>query len=278
MATTFYSILTAIIRPEIQERIAVGLLLMGKEGVYFNYSTNKLAAVRTILHDTDYRLFKDYLQMVESKATEMALENGQISFDKKDNVFNEEYINYLSRYNNNMLGFTPVKSIDMPATGEVFDKLFARYIDDVDQPKPVEHKRTFEVFRRKNETRLKPHYTIEQEIYTKELPALIAPVKVDLIGINEIPVYAQAVDMNRRLYHIENDLGQLLFLRNAFQEGYKNVKEFVVTSEPPKSQLKQHAVWKQLRASKQFTYVDEREAEQLIIYAEEHGVRPLLQS
>lgn len=273
---TFYSILTAIIRPEIQEKISVGLVLFGNEGVHFNYSTNKMAAVRTIFNEHDYKLFKDYLHLVESKVSAMAKTNGQVSFDKRDALINKEYINYLSNYNNNLLSFTPTKNIDIPATKVVFNKLFSKFIDDIDQPKPVEQKRTFEVFRRNNEVKLKAHYTIEREIYTKELPGLIAPVKIDLIGMNEIPVYAQSIDMDRRVYHIENDIAKLLFLRNAFDAKFKKRTEFIVTSEPQKTQLKQHAIWKNLRSSKEFTYLDVSDAEKIIEYANEHGVKPLV--
>jgi len=273
---TFYSILTAIIRPEIQERISVGLLLFGDEGLHFNYSTNKLAAVRTILHEQDYKLFKDYLNMVEAKVSGIGKTNGQISFDKHDALINKEYINYLSRYNNNLLGFSPAKDIDIPSTKEVFTKLFQKFIDDIDQPKPVEQKRSFDLFKIKNEDVLKSHYTISKEIYTKELPGLIAPVKIDLIGMNEIPVYAQSIDMDRRVYHIENDIAKLLFLRNAFQAKYKTRTEFIVTSEPQKTQQKQHAIWKQLRAAKEFSYLDVSEANKIIEYANEHGVKPLV--
>lgn len=273
---TFYSILTAVIRPEIQERISVGLLLVGDEGVHFNYSTNKMAAVRTILHENDYKLFKDYVQMVVSKVTELAKSNGQLSFEKRDAVLNENYINYLSSYNNNLLSFTSTKNIDVPSTPEIFIKLYAKFIDDIDKPKPVEQKHSFERFRINNEKVLKTHYTMGKEIYTNELPGLIAPVKIDLIGMNEIPVYAQSIDMDRRVYHIENDIAKLLFLRNAFDAKFKTRTEFIVTSEPQKSQLKQHAIWKNLRSSKEFTYLDVSEADKIIEYANEHGVKPLI--
>lgn len=273
---TFYSIVTAIIRPEIQERISVGLLLFGDEGVHFNYSTNKMAAVRTILHEQDYKLFKDYLHMVEGKVSSIAKTNGQVSFDERDALINKEYINYLSNYNNNLLSFTPAKNIDVLATSAFFTKLFQKFVDDTDQPKPVEQKRSFEQFRRNNEAVLKVHYTIEREIFTEELPQLMMPVKIDLIGMNEIPVYAQSIDLDRRVYHIENDYGKLLLLRNAFDTKYKKRTEFIVTSEPQKTQQKQHAIWKNLRASKEFTYLDVSEADKIIEYADEHGVKPLV--
>ncbi|MES2655905.1 MAG: hypothetical protein V4620_09975 [Bacteroidota bacterium] len=273
---TYYSILTAIIRPEIQERISIGLLLMGDEGVHFNYSTNKMAAVRTILHENDYKLFKDYVQMVVAKVSEIGKQKQQISLDKNYSVINEPYINYLSRYNNNLLSFTPTKSIDVPSTDDIFIKLFHKFIDNIDQSKPIEQKRTFEAFRRKNEQILKSHYTIEKEIYNKELPGLIAPVKVDLIGMNEIPVYAQSIEMDRNVYHIENDIAKLLFLRDAFGKKFKHRTEFIVSSEPQKTQVKQHAIWKNLRTSHEFTYLDESEAGKIIEYAEQHGVKPLI--
>lgn len=272
---TYYTILTAIIRPDIQERISVGLLLIGEKGVHFNYSRNKLAAVRAILRDEDYRLFKDYLQLVVTQVAELKQSSQQTSLLQKNSILNSDYINYLSRYNNNLLTFSPIKSIDVNATEDVFEKLFVKFIDDLDQPQPIYQKHSFETFKRNNVQKLKVHFNIEKTI-DKEVPGLLAPIKIDLIGMNAIPVYAQSIEMDRKIYYIENDIAKMLFFRDAFEEKYPNRKEFIVSREPEKTQVKQHAIWRNLRSAKEFTYVDESEAEKIIEYAEEHNVKPLV--
>jgi hypothetical protein len=275
---TKYSILTAIIRPEIQERIAIGLLLIGEGTIQFNYSRNKVAAVKNLLQEEEYKLFKDYLKLIVNKATENVenlLEN-QLEINNQSKVFSEEYIHYLSRYNNNLLSFTPPKIIDLESNKLTFDYLYGRFIDNLEEAKQMTRFSPFESFKQKNEVKLINHFNIEKEVTNKEIANLIAPVKVDLLGKNEIPVYAQTIDLEKNVYHIENDLAQLLFLRLALTSNHKKVKEFVITSEPNKKALKQHQIWENLRSTKEFEYIDSSEAEKVIEYAEKHGVMPLV--
>jgi hypothetical protein len=48
-----YSIISAVVRPEIQEKISIGLLLVSTTGLYFSCSRNKLAVVRSLIDATE---------------------------------------------------------------------------------------------------------------------------------------------------------------------------------------------------------------------------------
>src|ERR1035437_5395041 len=103
---THYSILTAMIRPEIQEKISIGFLLMDDNTVFFEYSKNKLLVAKSLLSDSAYKILKDTLNNIQEKAVKEHLKEkpADLGFDKI-NTFNKEYIAYLSRYNNSILSF-----------------------------------------------------------------------------------------------------------------------------------------------------------------------------
>ena len=65
---TYYSILSVQIRPEIQEKISLGFLLMDDNTILFGYSKYKLSVARSLLSETAYKLLKDSLHNIVSKA------------------------------------------------------------------------------------------------------------------------------------------------------------------------------------------------------------------
>jgi len=281
---TYYSILSVLIRPEIQEKISVGLLLFDKKKIFFNYSKNKLHAAKSLLQEDAYKLLKDSIRNIENKAIN---ENDLLgSRNSKQLVFNDEmllnsfspdYISYLSRYNNNILSFTTPKKIDLSAEDKIFKKLFSKFIDvnekiDSGIPKP----KSIEIFKQQNKPRLVKHFNVDKEVSSTEIPNLIMPVKVDFLGRNEIPVYVQTIDLDRRLYDIENDVAVLLSLNSAFNQNKEKAKGFVIAQEPAPNDKKQHGIWNELRKSPLFEYVDISEGEKVIEYAQKHNVFPLI--
>lgn len=277
-----YSILSVQIRPEIQEKLSIGFLLVGSGKVFFNISKNKLSAARGLLPENSFKILKDSLHNIEAKAkSENDQGDRQLLIDDsfKINTFSIQYIEYLSRYSNNILNFSSPKQIDIKATEFVFKNLFHKYVDDELHEKLIfqSKKNTVELFKIDFKDRLVKHFNIDRNFTSKEIPSLIVPVTIDLFGKNDIPVYAQAVDLSKTIYHLENDLAQLFFLDAAFKAENKAAKAFVIAEEPSKKDEKQHTIWKNLKNSKQFTYIPLTEQEQVLEYAEEHGVKPVLE-
>lgn len=281
---TYYSILSVQIRPEIQEKISIGFLLMSEGHLFFNYSNHKLSVAKNLLDENGYRLLKDSLKNIEATAIQqghalLKEKNRQTVIDQSFliNVFSQNYIEYLSIYNNNIITFSSPKEIDLEANETIFRKLFLKYIDDsetlistVSKPKSID---TFKVSYR---NRLVKHFNIDKELTSKQIPNLIAPVRVDLMGMNNIPVYAKAVDFEKRYYNIKEELSEILFLSHAFTFQNKESKAYVLSMEPPQKDSDKHRAWKELRSFSQFEYVDVSEAEKIIQYAEEHAVQPFV--
>lgn len=107
-----YSIIYAIIRPEIAERISVGLIFVDGEKVDIRYSQQKLDALRGLFPQKEYEFVSKVVRSMHTSG--------------KFNNVND--INYLSRYSNNLIAVSPLQSIDIEPTEQSKNRLFQNYI------------------------------------------------------------------------------------------------------------------------------------------------------
>lgn len=274
---THYCIFSAQIRPEIGEKLSIGLLLMAGERVYFKFSKNKLAGARGLLPDGTYRLLKNSLNQVEAAVRQLEEQHQTLPGSGfTDTPISVAYMQYLSRYNNNVLTVSAPKELNLPANDLLFDQLFLKFIDDTAMAATADREELLHSFKATHLETLQRHFNIDREFTCREIPGLIAPVRPDFAGINEVPVFAHAIDLSRTIYHIENDLAQLALLKLAHESNGRAAVSFVIAREPSKNQPRQHQVWQQLYEGSQFKYVDLQEPDKLLRYAEAHGVVPFI--
>ena len=107
-----YSIIYAVIRPEISERVSLGLIFVDGDKVDVRYSQQKLNAIRGLFPPKEY----EFLSKVVS------------SMPTDGSVNSVEAINYLTRYSNNMIAVSPLQSIDVAPTEQSKASLFTNYI------------------------------------------------------------------------------------------------------------------------------------------------------
>ena len=107
-----YSIIYAVIRPEISERISVGLIIVDGDKVDVRYSQQKLDALRGLFPQKEYEFVS---QVVTSMPTD-------------GSVNSVAAIDYLSRYSNNLIAVSPLQTIDIEPTEESKNSLFRNYI------------------------------------------------------------------------------------------------------------------------------------------------------
>ena len=277
---TFYSILSASIRPEIQEKITIGLFLLDDKEVFFKSSKNKLGSAKTLFSDDAYASLKDALKNIESTVKKQIRidKKHELGFDK-NKVLTNNYLEYLSRYNNNILTFSSPKEIELEANSSIFSNLFKNFIDSAEVLTDLKSTSEIETFITSNRQVLSKYFNIDQEITSKEIPNLIVPVKITLIGQNEVATFVQSLDMEKRIDLLSNNISEILFLQKAFSTSHEKSIAMAISHEPDKNLFpKQHAIWEQLRNTKDIKNYDISEAEQVIEYAEKHRVRPLLKN
>ena len=198
---THYSILSAQIRPEIQEKISVGFLMIGEQGeVIFEYSPNKLGIAKKLLTPNSYLQLKDSLNNISSmynkelRKNDMQSQNAIGFKTENKSTLNIDYISYLNKYSNNVLNFSTPKKIDLEISPINFSKLFSKFIDEKyalrDELSPGMSYSLIDKLSLKYSAQLHNHFNVDKKINIEEMPSLLMPVKIDLIGVNEIPVFA----------------------------------------------------------------------------------------
>lgn len=274
---TFYSILSLNIKPEIKERLSVGMIMIFQEKVYFHYSKQKLSIIQSLIGKETYKSALDYLKIIENSVASSKLQN-QSSADlnlkvenKYDRIFSKQYLDYLSKYNNNLISFGSTNFIDLVATEQIFQTLFVKLIDKTAFDIVDDKVRAIDTFKKEYYPKVKSYFNIEKEIDSTNYPGLITPVKIDLMGKNEIEVFAQSIDFEKKIQSIEFNIGSLLQLNRAFPKS----KQFILGYEPNKLIEINHRTWHNIQAISDFEYVDISEAEKIEEYAISHGVTPL---
>jgi len=277
---THFSIVSVSIRPEIQERISIGLYLFDDNKAIFHYSKNKLEIIKELLNKSAYNLLKESLKNIFSSIDNTYnFDANSIQFlDSVNKPFNKKkFISYLSVYNNNLVIFSSPQPIDLPTTDFAFQTLFQKYIDDsIEELRNIS--KPIELFKKNYYPKLQSHFNVEREVTRDDVSNLIFPVKVSLLGKNEDPVFGQTIDFERNINHIETDFADLVFLKMAFDSSGLKSQSFLIASEPSKFRFpRQHSAWKDLFHSKEFEYVDVQEAPQKIAeYVTAHDVKPFI--
>lgn len=276
MKKTFYSILYAVIRPETDEKIAIGLILSDGSNSLFDSSKNKLGAVKSLLGTDALRYIQNYISSVKKTVLDSMKNLHQHSIfefiDSKHPVINENYFNYLSVYSSNLVWFSKPLQIDVPVEKETFRKLFEKFVDEEYGKDFVKHE-LVGLRRVKNDfiPKVTGYFSHDTEVTNTEFSGLITPVSIDLIGKNEIMVFAQFLDMEKPVRDIKYSFYDIKELKEVEQ----NSKGFLVSTEPDKTDFsKQHLIWNNIRNYKQFEYIDISEVEKIKEYAEEHHVVP----
>jgi hypothetical protein len=107
-----YSIIYAVIRPEISEQISVGLIFVDGDKVDMRYSSEKLKALQGLFPEESYYFISRVVR----------------SMGRRQSEYTADTIDYLTRYSNNMISMSPLQSIDITPTEQNKDKLYRNYV------------------------------------------------------------------------------------------------------------------------------------------------------
>lgn len=275
--SSYLSVISAVIRPEIKEKISIGLLLIGGGNFFLEFSRNKIEVLGQLLSDDSFRAVKlnvkSFEKMASSNEGRFNLFAGNLTATEKikNTVFGESYLTYLSKYKNNLITFSEPNPITLNATTEVFNKLFNNLVDErgVDTAHKIERGH-FHKFRESSilRDRFNYNYEVNQDVF----PDLIIPIKIDFVGRNERPTFVKLMDLERRKDFITNDVSKFNFIKDSIQDSQR----FIVSREPDKNRYRtQHQIWQNLRNTRLFDYIDESEIERLETYAVGHDVQKI---
>ena len=270
---SYYNILSVLVRPEIEEKITIALLFVTDNKVYFECSKNKLQIAKSLIDSSLYKYLTESIRQIENAVNMEKNKLGTI-FENEglDIKFSEGYLSYMNRYSNNLISFSNTMQIDLPYDAELFSFLYKKYVDSIGIV-PRKHKPLNQI-KEEFYPIIESYYNTDVHLTSDQITNLPLPVNIDVIGKNEIEVFAQIIDFERPVYNIRQDVGELNFLMGAFESG-KSVS-FLFGDEPDKKIYpKSHDAWNDLRRWNKLNYCPLSELDKLKVYAEQHGVKPL---
>lgn len=107
-----FSIIYAQIRPEIKERISVGLIVLSDNGVKIRYSEKKLRALKGLFPPAQYGFLAKVIR----------------SMPNNESIKSVEAVEYLSRYSNNTITVSKIDKIDLEQTKQNEEWLYSHYV------------------------------------------------------------------------------------------------------------------------------------------------------
>lgn len=190
------SIIRFVSNPLSEESIALGLVVVSNNEVYFKLSQKKIKFAQRLNPLSAKLLSFSLTQLQRFISKDLADQSNKlIKFDK---VIDSQYLNRLSVYNNGIIQFSKPSFIKASIDANLFEEYFQKIIGDdgfeKESVKPItELKKTIEdKIYKPLEAKIDVDYTLKKGI----LPTLFFDFHVDGIGVNGAMYAAKSVDFN----------------------------------------------------------------------------------
>lgn len=279
---TIYSIIYVTLNATLNEKVSIGLVMSNNEEFLFNYSFDKLKALRSLLSVEQYYIVREYLKALDKQTnsnndSELFHKDFQKQFNRE--WMGEKYLSYLHSYSHNIIQVSQPKNIDISLNQENFKRIFEKYIYKVYKNEQRVKENTKEQLDTQVKTNLYPKIdkkvNFNRLITSSDIHNLLTSIQVNFIGVNGKPMVGQILDFNKNDYYLENDISRYISLTKALDLVEKTSgKYFVIGQEPISSEKKNHNIWKQVRESNFLDFVDIGEVQKIQEYVIDNDVRP----
>jgi hypothetical protein len=276
----YYSIVSISSSSHLNERFNIGLLCAEGERAFFHYSKAKLNIVGRLFSKSAKDLAQSTLNSIDKSVNQTNKKNHfNAIFDSSQNrnILSADYLNYLNRYNNNLIQFSAPTKIDLKINNEIFQKLFRKYIFEQEIFELVETKvesrfgKEYPEFLNRASKYVNTNYQVTREL----IPSLITPKKVDMIGKNGSFNLAHSIDFGISIQTLNHHLDSYMYLALSSELAEdKHAKCFIIGEEPAKSS-KNHEIWQSVRKLTTVDYVAFDEREIIIEHFKRSGVEPI---
>jgi len=279
---TFYSVIFASVNSIISERLAIGLVMVDNNGVWFRYSTKKLSLMKHFFSEEAFLLLKTSLKNIGSTVSSVNVDQTTVvtelfTFTSKNQyAFSVGYLKYLSRYSNSTLTFNEPVKIDVEASDELFSYLYNEFIFvEIEEAVKVT---TVETVKAQLYPSIKKHVNLDRRIETGTIPGLIIPVELDFIGKNQRPVVGKVTNFDTSNSYLDGTLAKFILLVNTLEANNQSGCNFIIADEPDKMNIHRHKTWNEIRNLRNIDLVPFQETQRVTDYMEIHDVRPYFEA
>jgi hypothetical protein len=276
---TLYSIIYSALNVVGHERINFALLMLNSDGeVFYDFSSEKLKLARKLYSYESFKLLTGQLESLQSK---LVKQSAQLSHVK---AFNSEYLDYLSRYSNNLVAFTKPTPIEIDFNQKNFNSLFERIIyksNPTLQQDLITVAKGIALIKKDFSPKVKTRVNIDVELKADQYDYILFNTHIDMIGRNDKPVLNQFIEFeNDTPAKIEKNINSYLSLIKPFEVHDGKVgKYFMVGDEPSKAKTQHHLIWEHLKDSNLIKedlleLVPSEEIGSIESYLNDHDVKP----
>ena len=191
-----YSILRFINNPLSRENIAIGLIAISENQVRFRFSNEKVNLIKK-LNPYGFELANFTLNKIEDSINSSYVKEDELIGN--ENIFNIEYIERLSSYNNGILQFDKPSAINIEFNQTFFDSFFIKYIGLESRYSKTENN-SISIFKNRIKSKLyeplKNQIDVDLKIKKKQIPSLYFDYHLDGIGVNGVVYSIKGIDLN----------------------------------------------------------------------------------
>jgi hypothetical protein len=193
-----YSILKFVNNSLSNENIALGLIVVSNNAVFFKLSSQKITFAKKLNNQSAGLLDFSLNQLTDF------FENKHIGNADQmhifDNTIDKKYLDRLSNYNNGIIQFSSPNFINIDFTSINFNIYFEKFIGV--EENQVIHKKEITLFKHniqeKLYTPLRDKIDVDYTLKVKSLPTLYFNYHLDSIGINGAMYAAKSIDFNTK--------------------------------------------------------------------------------
>lgn len=251
--STYYSIVFANINSATVERLSVGLILGDETNLLYRYSEAKLRWARHGMNPGGYALLHGTVTNIDPV--------------KQKSVLTFSYLDYLHRYSNNIIGFSPPKNIAAPCNDEWFEKLFHAYVEKRGSgaKPPVKREASLQrELKRRLYPEIKDRVAFQYEL-TPQTYGLPCPITVPFFGLNGTPISGHIVDLDQKRA-TEREICVVKTLHDAMS-GHHFLIHSAATDDEAKERLK-------FAGTDYIDFVPLSETDRIVDYMVRNDVRP----
>jgi len=209
------------------EKIAVGLLAIGEDEIFFQVSSYKLKLAAKLSNADLQKHAEISFALIANKVAENNKENKSNTLIKKDSLFTKEYITYLNKYSAGLIQFDAPKTYAGNIDHIIFKKLFQQFIGEWEERHDNSNKGIqFHTQIRKQLN--KPVFTekvdVDYILQPTTIIGLLKPQDITLISKNGNILAAQAIDFTNSEEVITRHTYELEVIINCLENlGQKNI-------------------------------------------------------
>lgn len=274
----FYSLIKIVPNLSAGDNLTIGIILRDKEGFHVRFSKNKENSAKSLIPDSDIIDFLKKQITLKLKDINYKIKTSSKELFSGNAILSSEYFDYLNKYSNGILQFTPASLIHDEINEEKFNKLFKLLVDRFEQTEDkLTIKKEENFYKRINQKLIK---RVEGKVHTnvkidnKIIPSFVSHFEIDCIGLNGNLIGAKSLPMTQSrqtlVSHINTYINVITHLALKQKKGSLLDHNFyLISDEPTDIKSPEHRIWESIRKEEIFKLIPSEQSDIVAVKIEE---------